>query len=289
MESIAEPNNNAATSPAPPSPPGTPPPAPPSPPAPHSSAVSPPPSFTPPNRPFVEAPDHSFAEASDRPSAWHARSTDWRSVSTELRDFAHRLGWRPLLGALAALGALAMVAFLLGVRIGAPPPLDLPLAGTNAAATPQPILSQEPIELLVVHIDGAVLIPGVYKIASPARLEDLVKSAGGLTTEADTTRINLAQLLSDADRIVVPSKGQPLPPGADGGGGFSQGAGGGPVNINTANEQQLVALTGVGPALASRIAKHRATHGPFKSVDALAGVSGIGPKTVDGLRDQAKV
>ncbi len=214
---------------------------------------------------------------------------NWRLVAKEIRDVGLRLGWRPVLGIFAALGALGIAVYLLGVRTGAPPPIDLPLAGSNTVALPQAAASQAPTDLLLVQIDGEVVTPGLYEIAITARLDDLVRSAGGLTPRADTSRINLAQPLSDSDWLFVPAIGEPLPAGIDGAGAVSSGSNGGLVNINTANESELTALAGIGPVLAERIVKHRETYGPFASIDALTAVSDIGSKTVAGFRDQAKI
>jgi competence ComEA-like helix-hairpin-helix protein len=56
------------------------------------------------------------------------------------------------------------------------------------------------------------------------------------------------------------------------------------VNVNAADQAALEQLPGIGPVLAQRIITYRAAHGPFKSVDALAQVNGIGPKSLDKLR-----
>ena len=56
------------------------------------------------------------------------------------------------------------------------------------------------------------------------------------------------------------------------------------LNINTANEEQLTALKGIGPAKAKAITQYRQEHGPFKTVDDLKHVSGIGDKTLAALR-----
>jgi competence protein ComEA len=61
------------------------------------------------------------------------------------------------------------------------------------------------------------------------------------------------------------------------------------VNINTADAAALETLAGVGPSLAARIIAWREQNGPFRSVDELTAVSGIGPKTLDGMRDQVTV
>ncbi len=59
----------------------------------------------------------------------------------------------------------------------------------------------------------------------------------------------------------------------------------GPVNINTAGENELTRLNGIGPALAKRICDDRNANGPFKSIDDLQRVKGIGPATVEKNRD----
>lgn len=63
----------------------------------------------------------------------------------------------------------------------------------------------------------------------------------------------------------------------------------GKININTATLSQLDGLPGIGPAYAQRIIDYRAANGPFKSVDGLDKVKGIGPKTIEKLRDKATV
>ncbi|MFC2077406.1 ComEA family DNA-binding protein [Candidatus Bipolaricaulota bacterium] len=63
----------------------------------------------------------------------------------------------------------------------------------------------------------------------------------------------------------------------------------GPVNVNTATVDDLVRLSGIGDVLAARIIAYRKEHGPFTSLDDLDRVSGIGPATIDGFRDQAAV
>ena len=61
------------------------------------------------------------------------------------------------------------------------------------------------------------------------------------------------------------------------------------VNINTADQKELVSLSGIGPAKAAAIIDYRAEHGSFKTPDDLEKVKGIGPKTLEKLRDQITV
>gem|GEM_PF-3151684 len=56
------------------------------------------------------------------------------------------------------------------------------------------------------------------------------------------------------------------------------------ININTADEAQLTSLKGIGPDKAKAITQYRQEHGPFKTVDDLKHVSGIGDKTLAALR-----
>ena len=59
------------------------------------------------------------------------------------------------------------------------------------------------------------------------------------------------------------------------------------VDINLAGSDELATLPGIGPALAARILAYRSEHGPFRTVDDLTAVKGIGPATVRDLRDFA--
>jgi len=111
---------------------------------------------------------------------------------------------------------------------------------------------------------------------------------------ADLTSINLAALLTDAEQIVVgkASGGGPVSSttvGSGGGGSSGDGSNGAPVNINTATLDQLESLPGIGPALGQRIIDYRQQHGPFKSVNDLTNVSGIGDKRLADLRQMITV
>jgi competence protein ComEA len=64
------------------------------------------------------------------------------------------------------------------------------------------------------------------------------------------------------------------------------GAAGAAVNINTATKEELTSLKGVGDKRAQDIIDYRKKHGPFKSVDDLEKVPGIGPGFMKGIRSQ---
>ncbi len=61
------------------------------------------------------------------------------------------------------------------------------------------------------------------------------------------------------------------------------------VNLNTADEQELTRLPGIGEVLAARIVVYRETHGSFSTVEDLAGVSGIGPVLIEAIRAEVTV
>lgn len=151
---------------------------------------------------------------------------------------------------------------------------------------------------VVVHVSGAVHSPGVVQLPPGSRVEDALQAAGGTTEDADLAAINLARPLADGEQIHVPVPGEEAPsvaapgdPGAGGGadGDPGEGTGGGPIDLNTASAAQLEELPGVGPSIAQRILEHREKNGPFASVDALLEVSGIGPATLEKIRDRASV
>ena len=161
--------------------------------------------------------------------------------------------------------------------------------------------STEPTQL-VVHASGAVASPGVYRLPVGARVDDLVRAAGGLTADGDGDRVNLAALLSDGERVWVPRRGETDAPVvvAGGGTGSAPGAGGptggtgtsvggatdgGPlVDLNTATAADLETLPGVGPATAAAILAYRDQNGPFRAVDDLIEVRGIGEAKLEQIR-----
>lgn len=110
-----------------------------------------------------------------------------------------------------------------------------------------------PSSKVIVQISGEVKKPGVYKLPSGSRVGDLVEAAGGFTSQAEKNTINLAQKLSDGDKIHVYSAEE-----------ASQ-----RVNINTAEPWLLEALPGVGEKTAQKIVESRKKEGPFKSKEEL--------------------
>src|SRR3954449_4621630 len=143
---------------------------------------------------------------------------------------------------------------------------------------------------LIVDVAGAVRKPGVYRMASGARVEDALKRAGGATERADLSQINRAAKLEDGRQVLVPAKpSRTAPAAASAPGGADAAAPAPPVNLNTATLEQLDTLDGVGPATAQKILDYRTEHGGFGSVEELDQIPGIGEKRLAALRDHVRV
>jgi len=172
-----------------------------------------------------------------------------------------------------------------------PPPAAGPAAPPQAVTAPgaEAGTGAEQRAEVVVHVAGAVAQSGVYHLAEGSRVVDAIAAAGGAGAEADVDALNLAQPLVDGQKVWVPKRGEVPAAGAAGAaagavpGGSAGGSG--KVNINAAGLAELETLPGIGPALAQRILDYRAAHGPFRSLEDLKNVSGIGDKRFAELKD----
>lgn len=170
-------------------------------------------------------------------------------------------------------------------QAGAPAPAPVPAP----PASPTPGASASPATVRV-HVVGEVRRPGVHTLPLGARVVDAIDAAGGLTPAARPGELNLAQLLTDGQQVLIGGGNRPggevrggAAP-APGSAGPSSGSGGGPaaggkVNLNTATEAELDALPGVGPVTAQKILAWRSQHGRFSRIEELQEVPGIGPKS----------
>ena len=196
----------------------------------------------------------------------------------------------------------------------APPPAALEFAGEPAplqvAASPArelPVAAE-----IVVSVQGAVLNPGVYRMTSADRVDDLFRKAGGALPSADLRDINRAARLIDGTTLTVPSNNQEFaaqavanptaytlsgweqsataqPQSGEDYGSFvnsftAGGVAGGKIDLNRADQATLETLPGIGPVLASSIVRFREEQ-PFRSVEDLQLVSGIGEKRLAAIRD----
>jgi competence protein ComEA len=145
-------------------------------------------------------------------------------------------------------------------HIGRGQPLEIVLSSDNASE-------------LEVYLSGAVVNEGIYPITGNASIADVLGKAGGVAQNAESTWL----------KIYVPSIGespfeQHQEPSQDD-----------RININTASAEELDTLPGIGPVKAQAIIDYRSENGPFHTVDELLDVNGIGPKTLEDIRDKVKV
>lgn len=171
-------------------------------------------------------------------------------------------------------------------------------------AAPQPEMPFDPIAAvpaseeasapppadIVVHVAGAVVRPGVYRLAAGSRVGDALGMAGGGIATAALDSLNLARILADGEQVyvltseqVAAGTGPPqaAPPRAGSPGAPSPGK----VNINQATAAELEELPGVGPATAQKIVEDRETNGPFAAPEDLMRIPGIGAKKFESMRD----
>lgn len=131
-------------------------------------------------------------------------------------------------------------------------------------------------KVIIVHICGEVKAPGVYSTDADKRVVDIVELAGGFTQDAAEDYVNLAQYVTDGQKIFIPSKKE-----VENGGIIPESPeyinGNDKVNINKASKEELMSLTGIGESRAESIIKYREENGGFKSKEEL--------KNIDGIKD----
>ena len=142
-------------------------------------------------------------------------------------------------------------------------------------------------DLITVDVKGAVKSPGIYDLPVGSRVNDAVQKAGGLTDNADSKSLNLAQKISDEALVYVPTKEEVANQES-----YSNATGNKEskkVNLNKASLEELKQVKGLGAKRAQDIIDHRESNGNFKSVHELKKVSGIGAKTIEKLKEYVTV
>ncbi len=164
---------------------------------------------------------------------------------------------------------------------------------------------------IYVHIEGAVKEPGVKEVELGTRVYEAIALAGGATSEADTSKLNLASVLKDEQKITVPKKvempaattSQPkssysletiskekqneknVQSGKTKQEEFEGIQDGQLVNINEASLEELQTLKGIGPAMSERILQYREENGGFHSIEEIKNVKGIGDAKFNAIKD----
>lgn len=209
------------------------------------------------------------------------------------------------------------LAFLGVLLLGCVATSWLPEGNVGQQAMPKPLLTRQNVgnnaklrheKTMQVYVSGAVREPGLYELPAGARAKDALEAAGGLREDAKGERVNLAKKLKDGSHVYVPSnknsseqlsssKRQSASNAkhqATGSGAFalageeSLGSGEGKLNLNTATQTELMALPGIGEAMANRIIALRRVR-RFQRVEDLLQVRGIGQAKLAKLRPHVKV
>lgn len=150
----------------------------------------------------------------------------------------------------------------------------MPTATEAPSATPSPIL---------VYVTGAVAEPETtVRVPHNSRVQDALDAVGGVSEDADLSRVNLAAIIHDGDQIHVPILGDDseeagvIP-------ALPTRSGGTVIYVNTAVAEELQRLPGIGAVIANRIIAYREANGPFSSVEQLGEVEGIGEATLEQI------
>lgn len=133
-------------------------------------------------------------------------------------------------------------------------------------------------ETVFVHICGEVRNPGVYELAAGSRVYEALAEAGGVTEAAASDYLNQAAEVLDGQRIVVPAIEEMEAASlleTQTGFVFSEQPKNGLVNINTAGEEQLMTVPGIGESKAKSIIAYRTEHGKFETIEEIQNIAGI--------------
>lgn len=139
---------------------------------------------------------------------------------------------------------------------------------------------------IYVHVCGEVKHAGVYELPAAARVSEAVEAAGGFTKKADAAAVNLARPAVDAEQIVIPRKTgrtargtKDMPQDTVAEEALSL------VNINTADENMLMTLNGIGQAKAEAIVSYRTEQGTFAKIEDITKVPGIKSGIYNQIKD----
>lgn len=128
---------------------------------------------------------------------------------------------------------------------------------------------------ICAYVVGEVESPGIFEVPDGTRVYEIIEMAGGATDEAELSRINLAKIVEDEEKITVPKKVAISDDKI--------------VNINSASVDKLSTLNGIGKSTAEKIVKYREENGYFNSIEELMNVSGIGESKYNAIKENIGV
>ena len=139
-------------------------------------------------------------------------------------------------------------------------------------------------QMVYVYVCGAVQNPGVVEVPEGSRAEEALRLAGGMTEKADPFYVNLAEPVTDGQKLYFPTTEE-----AESLENATKAAEAGLVNINTASEEELCTLPGIGASRAADIVRYRERNGIFQTKEDIMKVSGIKQNAYDKLCDKITV
>lgn len=235
-----------------------------------------------------------------------------KPIFKRVSDFVDWIGVGRILA--SSIGVLIVITGGWWIMRSPPPPIEASIAFAPAVASSAvsvgaagtaiiPSTAAVAITKLTVHVAGEVMHPGVYVLSGNSRVVDAIAAAGGATARADLNAVNLATPLIEAAQIYIPRGGETTKPvrvrpkpglnpptNLDGSVSNDLITGASTlIDINSASEQQLDTLPGVGPSTARAIVAYRSRHGSFSRIEDLLNVPGIGPAKLDALRSLVRV
>ncbi len=142
------------------------------------------------------------------------------------------------------------------------------------------------VDTVYVYVCGAVKDTGLYELKAGSRIGDAIDAAGGFTKSSDKDALNLAEIVTDGSKIMVPKKGALVDEGMSVAEDSSTSD---LININTADVKELTTLAGIGEARAEAIIEYREQHGGFSKIEDIMNVSGIKEAMFSRIKDSISV
>ncbi|SDK57088.1 helix-hairpin-helix domain-containing protein [Natronincola ferrireducens] len=143
-------------------------------------------------------------------------------------------------------------------------------------------------KIIMVHVEGEVVNPGIYQLDEESRVYNAVEAAGGLKDTANRKQINLAKKIQDEEFIYIPGEEEEYENSSVKPNNLPSNIGG-LININNADKTELESLTGIGTTLAERIIAYRNEKGIFTTIEEIQNVSGIGEKKFNDIKEKITV
>lgn len=155
---------------------------------------------------------------------------------------------------------------------------------SNEKESSNEIMNEKKEQLIYVYVCGEVLNPGVYQVEEGARMYQVIDLAGGVLETAADNYLNLAESVTDGLKIVVPTQEESEKLEV-----VQEEAASQFININTANEETLTTLPGIGASKAKSIISYRESKGGFTSIEELMEIEGIKEGVYNKVKDMITV